>query len=122
MRPSGHDTSRLSAAFLLTAFLAGGLLGPALHRAHHGLLWAKLHADAAQTCDHSLHGDGYENVAPAFFEDQCPLCFRQVFHFDGPETSPTAYQDFSGYAPHRQQAPETPLLSLPSIRGPPRPA
>lgn len=117
-----HDISRASAAFLLVAFLVGGLLAPALHRVHDGLLWATQHAGVPETCDHSQHDDSYEDVAPLSFEDQCPLCIRHLMHLDGLQAGLTAYQDFSGYTGPAQLAPETPPFSLPSIRGPPRAA
>ena len=122
MRPSEHDISRISAAFLLVAFLVGGLLAPVVHRVHDGLMWAMEHPVVPETCDHSGHGDSYEDVAPVSFEDQCPLCIRHLTHFEGLQKGLTAYQDFSGYPWTVQLAPETSHFSHPSIRGPPRAA
>ena len=122
MHHSEHDISRASGAILLVAFLVGGLLAPVVHRAHHGLTWAELRTDVPETCDHSQHDDGYEDVAPTFFEDQCPLCFRHLVHLDGLQAGLTAYQDLSGYIRPVALVPETPPFTLPAIRGPPRAA
>ena len=70
--------SRISAAFALLAFVAGGLVGPVLHRAEHGLdhaaerqhiaaQTAHVHVDGIAAFTVSLDGLGDEHA-------HCMLC------------------------------------------------
>ena len=98
------DNRKLTAYGLLAVFVLGGLLMPVLHRAEHGLAWAELrgNASAAEACDHSRHGDGFEATVPTFHEDFCALCTRQVVSLlyaeDGVQTR-------QAFAPFLAQAP-----------------
>jgi hypothetical protein len=80
MRFHDPDNRKLTALGLLVVFVVGGLLMPVLHRADHGLQWANLRGDvtAAEACDHSRHGDGFEATLPAFHDDLCALCTRPL--------------------------------------------
>lgn len=116
---TGHRIHRLSVNVLLGVFIVGGLLGPIVHRIHHGLASADLHADVAESCDHSRHGDRFEAEVPDFLDEDCLLCVRQVLHFDETQVSLQAPLVFAAYAPYVPvHFPATPLPSF-LIRGPP---
>lgn len=114
-----NDIRRTIASALLAVFLVGGLLAPIVHRAHHGLLWATLHAETTQECDHAQHGDSFEVNVPDLLDDDCLLCVRHVLHFDAAHAPPTTYHDGASYAVLRQAPPDTPHFTLLPIRGPP---
>ena len=118
MHRSGHDISRKSASALLVVFLIGGLLVPVVHRAHHGQVWAKLHTEAPEACDHTQHSSGFEATIPDFIDDDCLLCVRQL-QFDGPHTSLIAFHNISDYVLYQRLVSAVRHVFLLSIRGPP---
>lgn len=116
-------THRLSAVFALLAFVAGGLVGPAVHQAEHGLMHAETREHAAAQTDHvhvegieaftvSLDGIGDEHV-------HCTLCLPTK-HWRAPvPATPSVLVNDRSFAPQRPVAPATVVLALLPIRGPP---
>lgn len=104
MRLARSDNRTLTAFGLLAVFVVGGVLMPVLHRAHHGLEWAHLRGDttAAEACDHARHGDGFEVRLPAFHDDLCALCTRQLVSLLYADVGIQARQ---AYAPFLAQVP-----------------
>jgi hypothetical protein len=118
--PLAHRTS----AFLaLLAFVAGGLVGPAVHRAEHGLAHEETRQHIAAQSDHvhveglaaftaSLDGLGGEHV-------HCVLCLPTK-HLRAPaDPGPVRYAADWRFVPQRPVAPATVVLALLPIRGPP---
>ena len=96
---------KLTALGLLAVFMVSGVMMPVLHRVEHGLAWAELRsgdATAAEACDHSRHGDGFEATLPAFHDDLCALCTRQMVSLLNGDVGIEARQAF---APFLAQAP-----------------
>ncbi|MEP0547173.1 MAG: hypothetical protein ABJF88_09580 [Rhodothermales bacterium] len=114
---------RISAVFALLAFAAGGLVGPAVHRAEHGLEHEETRRHIAAQTDHvhvegvavfsvSLEGLGGEHVP-------CALCLpTKHWRAPVPNALPGLINDRS-FAPQRPVAPATVVLALLPIRGPP---
>lgn len=114
---------RISAVFALLAFVAGGLVGPAVHRAEHGLAHEETRQHAAAQTDHvhiegvaaftvSLDGLGGEHV-------HCALCLPTK-HWRAPlMAAPSVLVNDLSFAPQRPVAPATVVLALLPIRGPP---
>ena len=119
MALAGHRTHRASVNVLLGVFIVGGLLGPIVHRLHHGITWAALHADVAESCDHSRHGDRFEITVPDFLDEGCLLCVRQILHLDETQAGLQAPLVFAAYVPYvPAHLPSNPLPAF-LIRGPP---
>ncbi|HMB93763.1 MAG TPA: hypothetical protein VKP65_23120 [Rhodothermales bacterium] len=121
MRFTYPDNRTLTAFGLLAVFVVGGLLMPALHRAHHGLAWADLRGDtsAAEACDHSRHGDGFEATLPDFHNDLCALCHRHELSVEGLWSQSSALLLFGTYEERVVSSPvSVPFFDL-LIRGPP---
>lgn len=116
-------THRLSAAFALLAFVAGGLVGPAVHRAEHGLAHEDARQHVAAQTDHvhiegvaaftvSLDGIGGEHI-------HCTLCLPTK-HWRAPvPATPLVLVNDRSFTPQRPVAPATVVLALLPIRGPP---
>lgn len=75
MRPR-YDIVQCRAIMLLAVFMVGGLLGPVLHRVHHGFAWDHLRGDTP--CDHSQHEARLEVSVPPLHEDLCLQCKRHI--------------------------------------------
>ena len=67
-------------SLLLTAFLLGGVLAPALHTVQHGLEWAETQA-AAHACDHTAHAATFEDAHAVVNIDICPFCLHRMKAF-----------------------------------------
>jgi len=116
-------THRISAVFVLLAFVAGGLVGPAVHQAEHGLEHAETQEHIAAQTDHvhvegvavfsvSLDGLSGEHV-------HCTLCLPTK-HWRAPiPAALSVVVNDRSFAPQRPVAPSTVVLALLPIRGPP---
>jgi hypothetical protein len=114
---------RISATFALLAFVVGGLVGPAVHRAEHGLAHEETRQHAAAQTDHvhvegvavftvPLDGLGGEHL-------HCTLCLPTQ-HWRAPvPAAPSLFANDRSFAPQRPVAPATVALALLPIRGPP---
>lgn len=114
--------SRISAVFALLAFVAGGLVGPVVHRALHGMEYEHLRQHVAAQTDHvhlgvavftvSLDGLGGEHA-------HCALCLPTKHLRTAPLPAPSLFANDRSFAPQRPVAPATVVLALLPIRGPP---
>lgn len=121
MRFHDQDNRTLTAFGLLVVFVVGGLLMPVLHRVDHGLQWADLRGDAtaAEACDHSRHGDGFEATLPAFHDDLCALCTRQLVSLLNAHVGVQARQAFAPFLAPIPSFVAYGAGAFPSIRAPP---
>lgn len=114
---------RISAVFALLAFAAGGLVGPAVHRAEHGIEHEETRRHVAAQTDHvhvegvavfsvSLDGLGGEHV-------HCTLCLPTKHLRVVLASAPSLFANVRSFAPQRPVAPATVILALLPIRGPP---
>lgn len=114
---------RISAVFALLAFVAGGLVGPAVHRVEHGLAHEETRQHAAAQTDHvhvegvaaftvSLDGLGGEHI-------HCTLCLPTKHLRSDLPPAPSLFANDRSFAPQRPVAPATVVLALLPIRGPP---
>jgi hypothetical protein len=114
---------RISASFALLAFVAGGLVGPAVHRAEHGLAHEETRQHVAAQTDH-VHIDGVTAFTVPLDglggeHAHCALCLpTKHWRAPVPAAQPALAID-RAFAPQRPVAPATVVLALLPIRGPP---
>ena len=114
---------RISALLALAAFVAGGLVAPAVHRAAHGIEHAEIRQHIAAQTDHvhvegvaaftvSLDGLGSEHA-------HCTLCLPTQHGHAPIPALPLLVTTNRSFAPQHPAAPATVVLALLPIRGPP---
>jgi hypothetical protein len=115
--------ARIGASLALLAFVVGGLVGPAVHRAAHGLAHDALLEHVAAQDEHvhvegmavftiPLDGIGGEHA-------HCALCLPTKHLRTAPLPAPSLFANDRSFAPQRPVAPSTVALALLPIRGPP---
>lgn len=118
-----HRLKQQTALLLLVVFVFGGLLGPVLHRASHGLVWSDLRGPASAAsdaaCDHDAHPARFEVTVPVLHDDLCPLCVRHLVSLDVVEARPVSLKDTDTVVCSCMDIVQTTIFSSHLIRGPP---
>lgn len=118
-----HRLRQQTALLLLAVFVFGGLLGPVLHRASHGLVWSDLRGSAPAAsdvaCDHDAHPARFEVTVPDLHDDLCPLCVRHLVSLDPVEARPVSLKDTYTVVCSCTDIVQVTIASSHLIRGPP---